>query len=201
MIHAVFASLVFALFMPMAAILIRICTFRGVLWVHSGFMVTSWLMSIISLGTGIWMAQFTGDLHDPHAIIGFVIIGGCAIQPITGWIHHKLYKCHGRPNAATYTHVWLGRVLVTVGAINGGLGFNLSWNTPKSAIIGYSIGAAIVWITWMSTIFQSSVRSRGKKEGETSEKVYGQEPKDEQMKQVPSPAPPPSEMEKDMGIA
>src|SRR5271168_647536 len=113
------------------------------------------------------MAQFTGDMQDPPVLIGFIIIGGSAIQPVTGWIHHKLYKCHGRPNVATYPHVWLGRAIVMVGAINGGLGFNLSRNAPKGAIIGYGIGAAIVWLTWMSTIFLANVRNRGKKEGET----------------------------------
>ena len=185
--------------MPMAAILIRSCTFHGVLWVHGGFMVTSWLMSIIALGTGVWMAQFTGDIQSPHAIIGFVVIGGCAIQPITGLIHHKLFKSRSGPNVATYPHIWLGRTLVTMGAINGGLGLNLAGH-KQGAIIGYGIGAAIVWFTWMGVIFLAYVRSRGKREGETGENAYGQVPSEAQMKQVPSPESP-SETENNMAIA
>lgn len=187
--------------MPVAAILIRICTFRSVLWVHGGFMVISWLMSIIALGTGIWMAQFTGDMRDPHAIIGFVVIGGCAMQPITGLIHHKLYKSHGRPNTATYPHVWMGRALITMGAINGGLGLNLAWNTPQGAIIGYGIGATIVWLTWMGVIFLTYTRAKRRRDSEISVNIYGEKPSEEQMKQVSSQHSPPSEMEKDMAIA
>jgi hypothetical protein len=49
-------------------------------------------------------------------------------QPILGIMHHRRYKKLGRRTAWSTAHVWYGRLLMTIGGINGLLGLNLSGN-------------------------------------------------------------------------
>jgi hypothetical protein len=151
-------------------------------------MISSYILSLVSLATGVWMCHYTSDWADPHVIIGLIVICSCGIQPFTGLIHHLLYKNRGRPNAATYPHVWLGRVLITAGAINAGLGFRLSGpdTAPSSVFIGYGVGAAIVWVVWMGVVVMALVRSRGKRQGENGDTVYVDDTGSEEAKQVSS---------------
>lgn len=53
--------------------------------------------------------------------------------------------------------MWLGRVVLTLGMINGGLGLMLSDNTTKGEI-GYGVVAAVVWLTWMGVAVWSEVK-------------------------------------------
>lgn len=198
--HAVTAPLVFALFMPLGAIMIRIFTFRGVLWFHAGWMVFSYILSLAALGTGIYLAYYIHMLDSTHAIIGLIIICGCILQPVTGLAHHLLYKSVGRPNKATYPHVWWGRAIITIGAINGGIGLQLARCTRETGI-GYGVGAGIVWVLWMGVILMAFISGRKKLEGETGEKIFGMQPANEQAKQVESSQLSPTESDKELAIA
>jgi len=200
MAHAAIAPLVFALFMPLGAIMIRTFTFRGVLWFHAGWMVFSYTLSLAALGTGIYLAYYIHVLDSAHAIIGLTVICGCILQPVTGLVHHLLYKSVGRPNKATYPHVWWGRAIITLGAINGGMGLRLAHCT-KGAEIGYGVGAGVVWALWMGVILMAFIRSRKTLEGETGEKIFGMQPANEQVKQVESSQLSPTESDKELVIA
>ena len=76
----------------------------------------------------------------PHASIGLVMLIGVFFQPWFGYIHHKIFKRRldainagdtrkklGR-TIITQVHLWLGRLLITVGVINGGLGIMVTWD-------------------------------------------------------------------------
>jgi hypothetical protein len=200
MAHAAIAPLVFALFMPLGAIMIRVFTFRGVLWFHGGWMVFSHILSLAALGTGIYLALYIHLLNTAHSIIGTIVICGCIIQPVTGLTHHMLYKRVGRPNKATYPHVWWGRAIITLGAINGGTGLQLARCTKETGI-GYGVGAGIVWVLWMGVILMASVRSRKKIERKTGEKIFGMQPANEEAKQVESSQSPISDSDKELAFA
>ncbi len=159
MAHASTSPIVFALLMPLGAIMIRIFAFRGFLWFHASWMVFSHILSLGGLGTGIYMAYYIHMLDSAHCIIGLIVICGCILQPVTGLAHHLLYKIVGRPNKATYPHVWWGRAIITLGAINGGTGLHLARYT-KNTVIGYGVGAGFVWVLWMGFILMAFIRSR-----------------------------------------
>ena len=60
-------------------------------------------------------------------------------------------------------HVWLGRIAVTLGIINGGLGLRLSDNTTKGEI-AYGVIAGLVWVGWVAVViwkFLKTPASRG----------------------------------------
>ena len=51
-------------------------------------------------------------------------------QFILGFLHHRLYKKTLAPTKLSPIHIWLGRVVIPAGIVNGFLGFPLALN-PK----------------------------------------------------------------------
>jgi hypothetical protein len=80
----------------------------------------------------------------PHPTLGLIVLGALFFQPVLGWVHHARFKRLKRRTAWSHTHLWLGRIVVTLGMINGGLGLQLAGAT-KSAIIAYAVIATAVW--------------------------------------------------------
>lgn len=170
MAHAIMASIAFVILYPLGAIGIRLLSFKSLVFIHAGWMLFTYSIVIASAGLGIWMAVLCGQMSEPHAIIGLVVLGGLLIQPVTGLTHHLLYKRVGRPNAATYPHIWWGRAIITLGIINGGLGLQLAANTKAGEIV-YGVVAAIIWLVWMGVIVLAFLRSRNAK-GETGDGAF-----------------------------
>lgn len=174
--HGILGGMAFALFFPLGGMAMRLLSFKGLVWVHAGFMMFAYAMALAVLGMGVWIAVTLKKLDRYHAIIGIVVIGCLLLQPITGLLHHVLYKKRGRPNGATYPHIWWGRAVVTLGVINGGFGLQLAdvpmINETRKGQIAYGVVAGVIWVLWMVVIAFSFVRSRGKKEGETGEGVF-----------------------------
>lgn len=106
-----------------------------------------------------------------HPIIGIIVVGALVFQPIGGLIHHYMYKKYQRRTIWATTHVWWGRIILTLGIINGGLGLMLSGNTVKGEI-AYGVIAGVMWLIWMAVAIWGSRRSSGTS-GETGEKAVG----------------------------
>ena len=106
-----------------------------------------------------------------HPIIGIIVVGALAFQPIGGLIHHYMYKKYHQRTIWAITHVWSGRIVLTLGMINGGLGLMLSDNTVKGEI-AYGVVAGVMWLTWMAAAVWGHLRSQGRL-GETGEKAVG----------------------------
>jgi len=148
-------------------------------------MIFAWVLSAISLATGIYMAFYIQMLDNPHSIIGFVVIVGCTLQPATGWWHHLLYMKRANGNEVgavkqtykvTHSHVWWGRALITLGILNGGLGLELSRqlyaiDTPLGAEIGYVVGAGVIWAIWMSVCFEVYRKNKRRSDAGRTEKA------------------------------
>lgn len=135
-------------------------SFKGLVWMHAGWMAFTYLIVLAGMGLGIWIAKNTDQLSTPHAIIGLVVVAALILQPITGLLHHRLYKQKGGPTAVSPVHVWWGRAIVTLGIINGGLGLQLAANT-KNGEIAYGVVAGVMWVSWMAVvIFVTAKKSR-----------------------------------------
>lgn len=75
------------------------------------------------------------------------------LQPLFGILHHKLYKKHGSRTLWSYIHIWLGRVAITLGMVNGGMGLQLADSMHMSSmggIIAYGVIAVIMWLAWVA---------------------------------------------------
>jgi len=57
-LHCIFALVVFCITFPIGGIMIRLMSFRGLLWLHGIWQSVSYIFFIISAGLGICMANF-----------------------------------------------------------------------------------------------------------------------------------------------
>jgi hypothetical protein len=178
--HAVLGTLAWSLFAPLGAVLIRL-DIPGVnlLRLHIICQLSVYAMTIATSGLGIWLAigasKYGSVWTDCHVIIGLIILSIATIQPWLGWIHHRVFKHRlikfregvdtKRPGRTTITryHLWIGRLLILLGVINGGLGIQLASTTPfqtetttSKAEIAYGVLAGIVCLLFagVSVVFE-----------------------------------------------
>lgn len=83
------------------------------------------------------------------------------IQPQLGFAHHSKFKRLRRRTFYSHAHLWLGRIAVTLGIINGGLGLKLA-EASQGLIIAYSIVSAFAWLMWVMTAVLGEMRRRDK---------------------------------------
>ncbi|KAK3061934.1 hypothetical protein LTS18_005150, partial [Coniosporium uncinatum] len=128
--HGVLAALAFVVLFPVGGIIIRVVPSKAAIWIHAGFQVLAYLIYTAAFGLGVWMVreiQFPGfdmlsnSAVNYHPIIGIVIFVVLFFQPILGFMHHLMFKKHHRRQIWSYGHLWIGRIFITLGIINGGL--------------------------------------------------------------------------------
>lgn len=74
-------------------------------------------------------------------------------------------------------HRWLGRSVIILGVINGGLGFmqagpvGLSDDAPSYAVVTYSIIAGVIFIIYISVVLASIFKSTSRP-GRSTEKDF-----------------------------
>jgi hypothetical protein len=83
-----------------------------------------------------------------HPVLGIVLFILCLIQPILGQVHHLLFKRTGGRTTVSHGHIWLGRAIIILGIVNGGLGFKLADNTNIGPIV-YTIVAIIFFAAYV----------------------------------------------------
>ncbi|EXJ65811.1 uncharacterized protein A1O5_11052 [Cladophialophora psammophila CBS 110553] len=179
--HAVLASAVWVLFIPSLAVLVRLNLKNPiVLKIHAVGQILSYIIFIVAVGMGIWLAQQSaayGIWSDPHPKLGLVILALAFFQPIFGAIHHSVYKRRaqnvqeGKPTkppgrtAPVRVHLWLGRLLIVLGMINGGLGIRLASFSPfqtdstsTKAKIAYGVIAATMFLLYLVFVITFELR-------------------------------------------
>ena len=90
----------------------------------------------------------------------FIVVGFCA-QPIIGVIHHRHFVKTQKKGWANKIHVWLGRALLVLGIINGGLGFQLAQNTSTSQNVIYVIFVMLIALLYVGALIRWSTRGSG----------------------------------------
>lgn len=70
-----------------------------------------------------------------------------------------MFKKYQRRQVWSYFHIWLGRILITLGIINGGLGLRLANNT-KTGEIAYGVVAGIIWLVWMVAAVYGEIKRK-----------------------------------------
>ena len=160
LVHGIFASLAFLVFFPIGAIVIRLGGFDSVLRVHIGLQVFSWLLFIAGSGLGLYYGITGNYMTEAHPIIGIVLVALMVVQPLAGWLHHKQFVRSGQRSAVSYGHVWIGRIAIILGIVNGGLGLKLG-SVETRYVIAYGVVAGIIGIAYLASIIRGEiVRSR-----------------------------------------
>lgn len=196
--HAVMASLVWVILVPWLAILLRLNIKNPiVLKLHAIGQIFSYVVYIAAAGLGIWLAQQSaafGIWNDPHPQLGLAILAIAFFQPLFGAAHHRIYKRRanalqaGQPTkqpgrtTAGRIHLWVGRILIVLGIVNGGLGIRLASYSPfqsdatsRRAGIIYGAVAAVMFLLYVIFVVVFEVkRARFEtKEREEREKAIG----------------------------
>lgn len=161
--HAAVMSLAFLIFFPLGAIIMRIGVGGYTVFIHAALQIFSYMLAIAGTGLGIYMALTLDSLQSAHAIIGLITVVSLLIQAPLGLLHHGLHKKHGGRTAVSYVHIWLGRALITLGAINGGLGLQLAdaASENRAGVIAYGVLAAVIYISYFAMI--AATFGKGKK--------------------------------------
>lgn len=185
--HAIMGCLAFGLLAPLGAILIRLKMAKlNLLKVHGYWQLAVWAVYALAFALGVWLKWSIGSAHlmhkwmDPHGAIGYVLIGMLTLQPVFGYVHHVIFKkrflaVQGGDTAAkapgrtviTHGHLWLGRVLIPLGIINGGVGIKATWNPKnplqtvkesKIAMIVYCVLAGVVYLIYLAVCIRHEYR-------------------------------------------
>ncbi|KAK6812370.1 hypothetical protein RU639_011921 [Aspergillus parasiticus] len=85
-------------------------------------------------------------------------------QPAMGFFQHRHLRRDGGKSVFAYAHRWLGRSMIVLGTINGGLGFYLAGignpGAPQSAMIAYSIIAGVVGLVYLGVHLLVGIQGR-----------------------------------------
>ena len=158
--HASLLSLAFLFFFPLGAILVRVASFKQTIWAHAATQAFSYALAIAGMGMGIWMAQTVDRLNSYHAIIGLVTVSALIFQAPLGLLHHRSYKSKGRRTLASYAHIWWGRALMVLGAINGAFGLTLAGNS-RDGLIAYGTLAGVIYVGYFVVVLLTGWGKRG----------------------------------------
>ncbi|KAK3985488.1 hypothetical protein QBC44DRAFT_345292 [Cladorrhinum sp. PSN332] len=187
-VHGILAALAMVLLFPIGSILLRVLPGRLGVWAHAVFQLVATCIYIAGVGLGIYLVTVvripgrSGTLlSNPnvnyHPIIGLVLLALFLIQPVIGLIHHFRFRKVQKRQIWSYLHLFNGRVGVTIGIINGGLGLNLA-NASNYRKRVYIIVAAVVWVLWMSVAIVAELkrfRNRRKEEAKAIKSVVVEE--------------------------
>ncbi|KAK1832805.1 hypothetical protein QBC39DRAFT_63648 [Podospora conica] len=144
--HGAIMMVAFAALFPAGAMIMPL--FRS--WAfHGAFQTGIYLLTLAGLAVGINVAQRSGKLfNNGHTILGVVVIGALALQPIFGMMHHRYYMRERSRGVISHVHIWFGRVLLALGVINGGIGISMTGNRNGLAI-PYAVLAAVSFTAWV----------------------------------------------------
>lgn len=180
--HGVLASLAFVIFFPLGSILIRLGSFRGLWLIHGLFQIFAYVIYVVAFGIGIYIVRNVpvDILNNYHPVIGITVFALLFFQPFLGLMHHFQYKKLKRRTLWSYGHLWLGRIAITLGMINGGLGMFLATETgrfepTRGQIIAYGVVAGLMWVAWVAaSVTGERRRNRSRKVAEigTSKEQY-----------------------------
>jgi hypothetical protein len=158
--HGVLASLAFVIFFPLGAILIRLASSPRLWLIHGVFQIFAYLLYTAAFGIGIYIVNSVPRanlLNRYHPIIGIIVFCLLAFQPVLGLLHHFKFKKYQRRTVWSYGHLWLGRIGITLGMINGGLGLLLATETgfyvpSRGQIVAYGVVAGLMWGAWVVAV-------------------------------------------------
>ncbi|GLA22101.1 CBD9-like protein [Aspergillus phoenicis ATCC 13157] len=175
--HATLMSLSFVLFYPLAALLmplpisLPVSKFR----LHMPLQIFTMLMTLAGFGCGIYLAYETGQLKTAHPILGIIVVGVLVLfQPAMGWLQHWGFLRTGGRTGWGVSHRWLGRGVIVVGVVNGGIGLHAARGmgmAPLGAVIGYAVVAGVVGVVYVVGVLVGWVVERRRKrvEGERAD--------------------------------
>jgi hypothetical protein len=159
-------SLVFLVLMPLAALTLYLPYTKKVPHIHAPLQVLNIILVIVGLALGVRLAKPLELTAGYHQVIGYVLVGIIlSAQPILGLLQHMHFRKTGTRSGMGVGHKWLGRVVIMVGIVNGGLGMRQSgpvgdsW-VPNYAPVAYSVVAAVIFVLYVGVVVGTALRKK-----------------------------------------
>lgn len=160
--HGTLMALAVTLWFPLGAIIMH--TTHHV-WLHAAVQSFAYINAIVGMCLGIWLGRNVRYLDYAHTVIGMAVMAAVVFQVALGvWAHWRFVAEKQRKSQGEVTmtkmkkiftlgfmHRWLGRSLIALAIINGGLGLKLAQNT-KGGEIAYGIVAGIVGSVYLTLL-------------------------------------------------
>ena len=150
--HGVVACIAFVALFPIGGILIRVANFTGLLWVHAALQGFAFLFYIVAFSMGVYIATVQDQMDETHAHLGIALLAALAVQPIFGFVHHKMFNKYGTRTFWSHAHLWLGRLIIPVGMVNGYLGIDLAGDADTGERVAYVAVAAVMLTLYILAI-------------------------------------------------
>ena len=157
--HGIIMAAVFLFLFPIGALMTYLPFSRNIVFAHVPTQVLSVCLLIIGMALGVKLGVDIDEYDEYHQIIGYVVVS-CLIlfQPALGLIQHLRFRKLGKRTIFGHIHQWLGRILILLGIINGGLGLRTSGeigseNVPRWSVIAYSVVAGVMGLIYIAVAF------------------------------------------------
>ncbi|KAA8641427.1 cytochrome b561 domain-containing protein [Aspergillus tanneri] len=164
--HGIILSIAFVALFPCFAISIHIISYtKTVTRIHSPLQLVTVAFANAGVGLGIYFGVTANKIGSCHSIIGLLVVGFLTLfQPLIGLVQHIHFQRTGRKSLFMYMHRWLGRLIIVLGIVNGGLGFLATKDqgdaAPAAAIIVYSVVAGVVGVAYTLVVVILPIRSK-----------------------------------------
>ncbi|OAP60230.1 hypothetical protein AYL99_05232 [Fonsecaea erecta] len=177
--HAVIMPLVFVVMFPLAALTLYLPYSNKVRHIHAPLQVLSLVLMLVGLGLGVQLGKQVDNLDGYHMVIGYILVAWMGVfQPTLGLLQHIHFRKYGSRSAYGQTHRWLGRAMILLGVVNGGLGFKTagmigSDDVPTYSVVVYSVFAAVVFIVYLVVLLFPSYTQNA----ESANNLAGEKPR------------------------
>ena len=149
--HGTLMGTAFTIMLPLGAVLLRMLPSHYRVPVHAGMQLSAYTLILAGMGLGIWLGRRVRYLDYAHTVIGLVVISMLSIQAALGAWAHASFRVEGRGVWMGLVHTWLGRALLALGIINGGIGLMLADNTTGGEI-AYGVVAGVMGTVYIAAI-------------------------------------------------
>jgi predicted Na+-dependent transporter len=175
--HGIIMSISFVILLPAFALTLYLVPYSKVASrIHAPLQLLTVCLIIAGFGLGIDV-EINFDLQGQyHPKIGIaVVVYLIVVQPLMGFLQHRWFKKHAERGASSifgHVHRWLGRAVILLGIINGGLGLQLARDLAGDAgattgtEIAYGVVAGFVGLLWLVVVLVKKVFLKGRTIGD-----------------------------------
>ncbi|OAX77989.1 hypothetical protein ACJ72_07706 [Emergomyces africanus] len=176
--HGIIMSVVFVVLFPTFALCLFLIPYsKTSTRIHAPLQFLTLCAAVAGFGVGISLARDLKKATMYHPIIGYVVIGWLVLcQPVLGYWHHRNYVRTQGPSVMGRVHRWVGRSMLVLGIVNGGLGFRFSGigkeTVPKAGVIVYAIIAGIMGTVYVIISMWGTLKKKKKQQRLRSDQSF-----------------------------
>ncbi|KAI0007435.1 putative iron reductase domain protein [Xylariaceae sp. FL0662B] len=171
-VHAIVMVFVFVAVYPFGILILRLGNWVRWHGINQGLALVG---IIIGSALGFHISGFynrSKKFNTAHQVIGILIFIFIFVQFTLGFLHHRTFKKTQQTTKLAPIHVWMGRVIMIMGVVNGFLGFPLAQSPHYNYVLA---GLVLFVFPGMAIIFftKRCIQKRWKKSKEASDEPNG----------------------------